>query len=79
MEREFSAVKPVKPIFDWPTMVSAITLSITMFNGSPVDTKVTPVWNAMAAIPGHIKNEVVLIGSHRDGISSFVRVLLPLG
>jgi N-acetylated-alpha-linked acidic dipeptidase len=50
-----------------------------MFNGSPVDTKVTPVWNAMATIPGHIKNEVVLIGSHRDGISSFVRVLLPFG
>lgn len=32
-----------------------------------VDTKVTPIWNTMAAIPGHIKNEVVLIGCHRDG------------
>ncbi|KDQ64377.1 hypothetical protein JAAARDRAFT_27999 [Jaapia argillacea MUCL 33604] len=31
-----------------------------------VDTKVTPIWNAMAAIPGHIKNEVVLVGCHRD-------------
>ncbi|KAF6762612.1 vacuolar protein sorting-associated protein 70 [Ephemerocybe angulata] len=31
-----------------------------------VDTKVTPIWNAMAAIPGHIKDEVVLIGCHRD-------------
>lgn len=32
-----------------------------------VDTKVTPIWNAMASIPGHIKNEVVVIGCHRDG------------
>ncbi|KAH9482787.1 putative glutamate carboxypeptidase [Psilocybe cubensis] len=31
-----------------------------------VDTKVTPIWNVMASIPGHIKNEVVLIGCHRD-------------
>ncbi|KAF9534773.1 hypothetical protein CPB83DRAFT_842921 [Crepidotus variabilis] len=31
-----------------------------------VDTRVTPIWNAMASIPGHIKNEVVVIGCHRD-------------
>ncbi|KAF9478208.1 Zn-dependent exopeptidase [Pholiota conissans] len=31
-----------------------------------VDTKVTPIWNAMASIPGHIKDEVVVIGCHRD-------------
>ncbi|TFK43668.1 hypothetical protein BDQ12DRAFT_675361 [Crucibulum laeve] len=31
-----------------------------------VDTKVTPIWNAMASIPGHIRNEVVVIGCHRD-------------
>ncbi|EKM80407.1 hypothetical protein AGABI1DRAFT_106593 [Agaricus bisporus var. burnettii JB137-S8] len=31
-----------------------------------VNTKVTPIWNTMAAIPGHIKNEVVVIGCHRD-------------
>ncbi|KAF5364284.1 hypothetical protein D9756_000759 [Leucocoprinus leucothites] len=31
-----------------------------------VDNKVTPIWNTMAAIPGHIKDEVVLIGCHRD-------------
>ena len=31
-----------------------------------VDTKVTPIWNTMAAIPGHIRNEVVVIGNHRD-------------
>ncbi|THH33498.1 hypothetical protein EUX98_g710 [Antrodiella citrinella] len=31
-----------------------------------VDTKVTPIWNAMAVIPGHIKNETLIIGCHRD-------------
>ncbi|KAF8897846.1 hypothetical protein BD779DRAFT_1432452 [Infundibulicybe gibba] len=31
-----------------------------------VDNKVTPIWNAMASIPGHIRNEVVVIGCHRD-------------
>lgn len=35
-----------------------------------VDTKVTPIWNTMASIPGHIKNEVVVIGCHRDGVFS---------
>ncbi|TFK28864.1 Zn-dependent exopeptidase [Coprinopsis marcescibilis] len=31
-----------------------------------VDNKVTPIWNTMASIPGHIHDEVVLIGCHRD-------------
>ncbi|KAG6821633.1 hypothetical protein H0H93_000142 [Arthromyces matolae] len=31
-----------------------------------VDTKVTPIWNTMASIPGHIKDEVVIVGCHRD-------------
>ncbi|KAF8076478.1 Zn-dependent exopeptidase [Lyophyllum atratum] len=31
-----------------------------------VDTKVTPIWNTMASIPGHIRDEVVIIGCHRD-------------
>ena len=33
-----------------------------------VDVKVTPIWNTMAVIPGHIKNEVVVVGNHRDGM-----------
>lgn len=37
-----------------------------------VDTKVTPIWNVMASIPGHIKSEVVVIGCHRDGLYSFM-------
>ena len=37
----------------------------------PVDTKVTPIWNTMAALPGHIRNEVVIVGCHRDGKLSF--------
>jgi N-acetylated-alpha-linked acidic dipeptidase len=32
-----------------------------------VDTKVTKIYNTMAAIPGHIADEVVMIGNHRDG------------
>ena len=40
---------------------------IVNYNVILVDTKVTPIWNTMAAIPGHIKNEVVVIGNHRDG------------
>lgn len=31
-----------------------------------VDEKVTPIWNTMAVIPGHIRDEVVLVGNHRD-------------
>lgn len=31
-----------------------------------VDTKVMPIWNTMAVIPGSIKDEVVLVGNHRD-------------
>ncbi|EAU84674.2 vacuolar protein sorting-associated protein 70 [Coprinopsis cinerea okayama7 len=42
-----------------------------------VDNKVTPIWNTMSSIPGHIKDEVVLIGCHRDGIQLVVLLLLP--
>ncbi|KAH9850769.1 Zn-dependent exopeptidase [Lenzites betulinus] len=31
-----------------------------------VDYKLTPIWNTMAVIPGHIHNETVIIGNHRD-------------
>ncbi|KAG7089277.1 hypothetical protein E1B28_010976 [Marasmius oreades] len=31
-----------------------------------VDYNITPIWNTMAAIPGHIKDEVVIVGCHRD-------------
>lgn len=31
-----------------------------------VDTRVMPIWNTMAVIPGHIKDEVVIVGNHRD-------------
>ncbi|KAI9056503.1 Zn-dependent exopeptidase [Trametes sanguinea] len=31
-----------------------------------VNTRVMPIWNTMAAIPGHIRNETVIIGCHRD-------------
>ncbi|TFK28865.1 Zn-dependent exopeptidase [Coprinopsis marcescibilis] len=38
--------------------------SIRLVNN--VDTKVIPIWNTMGVIPGHIRNEVVVIGNHRD-------------
>ncbi|KAI0750987.1 Zn-dependent exopeptidase [Daedaleopsis nitida] len=31
-----------------------------------VDTRVIPIWNTMAILPGHIKNETVIVGCHRD-------------
>ncbi|TCD69886.1 hypothetical protein EIP91_005963 [Steccherinum ochraceum] len=31
-----------------------------------VDDKVIPIWNTMGVIPGHIKDEVVFVGNHRD-------------
>ncbi|GEM11297.1 glutamate carboxypeptidase II [Rhodotorula toruloides] len=31
-----------------------------------VDDKITPIWNTYALIPGHIKDEVVVIGNHHD-------------
>ncbi|EKM59322.1 uncharacterized protein PHACADRAFT_249741 [Phanerochaete carnosa HHB-10118-sp] len=31
-----------------------------------VDTGVIPIWNTMGVIPGHIKDEVVIVGNHRD-------------
>ena len=36
-----------------------------------VDERVIPIWNTMAVIPGHIKNESVLLGCHRDGKLTF--------
>jgi len=31
-----------------------------------VDDRVIPIWNTMGVIPGYIKDEVVVIGNHRD-------------
>ena len=31
-----------------------------------VNKSITPIWNTMAAIPGHVKNEIILVGCHRD-------------
>ncbi|RXW21968.1 hypothetical protein EST38_g3913 [Candolleomyces aberdarensis] len=37
---------------------------VRLFNN--VNTTVTPIWNTLAVIPGHITDEVVVIGNHRD-------------
>lgn len=31
-----------------------------------MDERITPIWNTMAVIPGHI-DEVVYVGNHHDG------------
>ena len=53
------------------TMVRAsvvYALYVEIDGGRPiVDVKVTPIWNTIAVIPGHIKSEVVVVGNHRDG------------
>jgi N-acetylated-alpha-linked acidic dipeptidase len=38
---------------------------------SAANTTVTPIWNTLAVIPGHITDEVVVIGNHRDGMYIF--------
>lgn len=40
------------------------TQSVRLRNS--VDTKVTPIWNTMAVIPGHVRDEIVILGNHRD-------------
>ena len=40
---------------------------ITSLTAPIVVDKVSPIWNTVGVIPGHIKNETVLIGGHRDG------------
>ena len=34
--------------------------------GCTVDNRVIPIWNTVAAIPGHIRDETVVLGCHRD-------------
>ena len=31
-----------------------------------VNTRVMPIWNVMATIPGHVTDEVIVVGNHRD-------------
>ncbi|THU93938.1 Zn-dependent exopeptidase [Dendrothele bispora CBS 962.96] len=31
-----------------------------------VNRSIIPIWNTMAAIPGHVKDEIILVGCHRD-------------
>ena len=36
-------------------------------HGCAINEKVTPIWNVMGVVPGHIKDEVIIVGVHRDG------------
>lgn len=35
-----------------------------------VDYEITPMWDVIGRIPGHISDETVILGNHRDGTSS---------
>ncbi|KAH7911572.1 hypothetical protein BJ138DRAFT_1006369 [Hygrophoropsis aurantiaca] len=37
--------------------------------------EITPIWNTLGVIPGHIKDEVVVFGGHRDGTTFCLLVL----
>ncbi|KAG8988073.1 hypothetical protein FRB90_002974 [Tulasnella sp. 427] len=52
------------PNFDFTLDGTPSTRAIRLKND--VDVKVTPIWNTMAVVPGHVKEEVVVIGCHRD-------------
>ncbi|KAG8681255.1 hypothetical protein FRC09_017649, partial [Ceratobasidium sp. 395] len=38
-----------------------------------VHRKVTPIWNTMAVIPGYMRDEIVILGNHRDGLSVLLK------
>lgn len=46
--------------------------TVRLLNG--VNDAITPIWNTMAVIPGHIRSEVVVVGNHRDAWVSAVAV-----
>jgi N-acetylated-alpha-linked acidic dipeptidase len=48
-------------------MVTFTRIQKSLSHISIVEDKVQPIWNALAVIPGHIKDEVVVLGNHRDG------------
>lgn len=38
--------------------------NVRLLNG--VNNAITPIWNTMAVIPGHIRDEAIVVGNHRD-------------
>ncbi|KAJ3759941.1 hypothetical protein EV360DRAFT_69086 [Lentinula raphanica] len=58
---ESSAGKPVKGTSELTTMRLRPKPVILI-----IPWVITPIWNTMAAIPGHVRNEVVIVGCHRD-------------
>jgi len=57
-------LKEIDPEFKFELTGVPSKRSIRLNN--QVDEKVTPIWNTMAVIPGHVKEEIVLLGNHRD-------------
>ncbi|KAF8342316.1 uncharacterized protein EI90DRAFT_2988837 [Cantharellus anzutake] len=50
--------------WDWELDGKSSKRDIRLLN--QVRTDITPIWNVMGVIPGHIRNEIVVVGNHRD-------------
>ncbi|KAJ7180389.1 Zn-dependent exopeptidase [Mycena crocata] len=61
-----NAKRLLKEIGPEPFTLNGRASAKTIHLVNHVDKQVTPIRNAMAAIPGHVRDEVVIIGCHRD-------------
>ncbi|KAG8908851.1 hypothetical protein FRB99_003091, partial [Tulasnella sp. 403] len=57
-------LQEISPSFNFTLDGAMSSTSVRLKND--VDVKVTPIWNTMAVVPGHIPDEVVILGCHRD-------------
>ena len=65
----YGKLKRAKQWFDYSIRVCSGRVNIVSGTHEHpiVKFEVTPIWNTMAVIPGHIKDEVIILGNHRDG------------
>ncbi|KAI0796917.1 Zn-dependent exopeptidase [Abortiporus biennis] len=58
------------------TRYGGLNRTISLVNHA--EDHVTPIWNVMGVIPGYVQDEVLVIGSHRDGNSHDSLAHIPL-
>jgi N-acetylated-alpha-linked acidic dipeptidase len=51
--------------------LSTLSVCLNQSFRHAVTDAVTPIWNVMGVIPGHIHDEIVIVGCHRDGAFLF--------
>lgn len=61
---------------DKPFELNGVTSKRKVRLLNQVKTAVAPIWNTIGVIPGHIKNEIVILGNHRDGMSSHYPIIV---